>query len=337
MTSKEIVRRVAERRDPPRIAFDVNGIIPSDIIAHSICKLVYPFPMEQEQWGVHPELLDLVPGFRGEVRRDPYGNILGRLNGLTKGECVKGVLKEGWHLLNAYRFPSFDEAHHERMKIENLAAGDQFVIGYLPTAVFSSIRDMRGMSNALMDTVLEPEKVTQLMERVEEFLSAAIDRAAQLGFDAVMFGDDLGMQDALFFSPETFRGLFKSTYAALIQKAHQCGLVFIMHSCGNIAAIIEDLIGIGLDVLQFDQPELYGSEYLARTYGKRISFYCPVDIQKVMVTGDRALIEATARQMVGAFERHAGGAFIFKDYPTWEDIGVKDEWASWAKRAVRRD
>ena len=47
------------------------------------------------EWGAYPELLARVPGFRGEVRLDAYGNILGRLGGMTKGECVHGALQDG--------------------------------------------------------------------------------------------------------------------------------------------------------------------------------------------------------------------------------------------------
>ena len=104
----------------------------------------------------------------------------------------------------------------------------------------------------------------------------------------------------------------------------------IMHSCGYIDAIVEDLIEIGLDVLQFDQPERYGSANLARKYGDRAAFYCPVDIQRVMATGDRKLIEQTAADMAAAFKK-TGGGLIAMDYGAWADIGVEDEWAQWAR------
>jgi len=34
--------------------------------------------------------------------------------------------------------------------------------------------------------------------------------------------------------------------------------------------------------------------------------------------------------MVNVFKK-SGGGLIAKDYPTWEDIDVKDEWAQWAR------
>ncbi len=334
MDSKELVKRIIEHRNPPRIAFDVHGEYPRDILSLGPCKPVYRYPASHENWGETPELLTMVPGFRGDVRQDVYGNILGRLKQITKGECIKGVLQDGWDLLDSYEFPHFDMAYHQAMLDKNLQDVPKFTIAYLPTAIFSSIRDMRGMSNALMDTALYPEQVLLFMKKLGSHLSSAIELARQIGFDAVMFGDDLGMQDHMFFSPATFRELFKPTYADLIQKTHAGGMKFVMHSCGNIAPIIEDLIEIGLDVLQFDQPELYGSEYLAKEYGRRIAFYCPVDIQKILVTGDKDFITQSALHMVEAFEMYADHSFLFKDYPSWGDIAVEEEWADWAKQAV---
>ena len=38
--------------------------------------------------------------------------------------------------------------------------------------------------------------------------------------------------------------------------------------------------------------------------------------------------------MVDAFKTLCGGGLIAKDYPTWEDIDVKPEWADWARNVI---
>ena len=79
---------------------------------------------------------------------------------------------------------------------------------------------------------------------------------------------------------------------------------------------------------------LYDLDDLAEHFGRKIAFFCPVDIQTVMPTGDRARIEEAARTMVqklGAFD----GGFLAKDYPTWDDVGVKPEWSAWMRDAFR--
>lgn len=58
--------------------------------------------------------------------------------------------------------------------------------------------------------------------------------------------------------------------------------------------------------------------------------WSPVDIQKIMPTGDRALIEASARQLVDLFE----GGLICKNYGNLAGIGVAEAWDDWAYRAI---
>lgn len=85
--------------------------------------------------------------------------------------------------------------------------------------------------------------------------------------------------------------------------------------------------------MQFDQPELYGSDVLASKYGKRLTFHSPVDIQKIMPTGDKEYIEKSAVNMVNVFKK-IGGGLIAKDYPQWGAVAVEEEWATWARDTI---
>jgi len=62
-------------------------------------------------------------------------------------------------------------------------------------------------------------------------------------------------------------------------------------------------------------------------------FHSPVDIQKVLPTGNRELIESRALEMCHLF-REAGGGWIAKDYPSYQDIGIDPVWAKWAEDVI---
>ena len=57
-----------------------------------------------------------------------------------------------------------------------------------------------------------------------------------------------------------------------------------------------------------------------------VGLFAPCDIQKILPTGDRALIERESRRLVETFR----GGFIAKNYPDLNGIGVKPEWDQWA-------
>jgi uroporphyrinogen-III decarboxylase len=152
-------------------------------------------------------------------------------------------------------------------------------------------------------------------------LLKAIDRWGEAGADAIMFCEDWGTQDRLMISPAMWREVFKPEFQALAGRAHEHGMFVLMHSCGKMTAVIEDLIEVGINCLQFDQPTLHGIDYLAKTFGGRMAFWCPVDIQKTLQTRDEKLIRAEAKMLVerlGGF----GGGFVAGYYGSNEGIGL---------------
>jgi hypothetical protein len=97
-----------------------------------------------------------------------------------------------------------------------------------------------------------------------------------------------------------------------------------MHSCGKMTAIIEDLLGCGIDCLQFDQPRLHGIEELSDRFGGRVAFWCPVDIQTTLQTRQAERIRGEARLLVeklGGFD----GGFIAGYYADNQSIGLGRE------------
>lgn len=330
MESKDIVRKIIEFDNPPRIGLDFNPPNRKDIAWVMAARLYNRKYAHLTGWGFHQEELAAVPDFNGEVRRDQYGNIFGRLEGRTNGECIKGALQDGWEAFDSFEMPELDESYDAELKEIFKKNEGRFLLGAMPVSVFSTLRDVRRIDNALMDVLLEEEMVVRFLDKVRAFSGKIIDKAAEAGFHGIIFYDDWGTQRELLINPIHWRRLFKPVYAALAEKAHGRDMKFFVHSCGYIYHIINDFIKAGVDVLQLDQPELIGVDRLAEEFGGRVTFWSPVDIQQIMMTGDKQLIVEEARKMIQALGK-LGGGFIAKDYPQWEDINVKDEWAGWAR------
>ena len=331
MTSKEIIRAVIRHTGAPRLGWDFYNSSYRDIYTCAFARHKSLFDGRFDDWGDYPELRR-PKGFSGELRLDTFGNVYGRLGGKTKGECVYGVLEDGWDALADYRFPALDATFKASIPAE---CADRYIIAPV-MSIFSSLRDMRKMTNALMDTALEPEMVEEFLTRLTDVINAAVAISADGGADGIIMYDDWGTQIAPLISPAAFNGLFKPAYARVADACHARGLDFILHSCGKVQALVDDMIDAGIDMFQFDQPELSGVSYWARQYGHKCAFYCPVDIQKIMPTGDRAIIEEGARLMADEF-RNNGCALVAKDYggpSSWQDINVQPEWVDWARDTI---
>jgi len=94
---------------------------------------------------------------------------------------------------------------------------------------------------------------------------------------------------------------------------------------------LPDLLEIGVNVFQFDQPLVYDLPALADLLRERkAALWSPVDIQAVLPTGKRDLIRNHVDRMYNLFK----GGLIFKNYRDLAGIGVREEWDDWAYQAI---
>jgi uroporphyrinogen-III decarboxylase len=190
---------------------------------------------------------------------------------------------------------------------------DKFVIASVPFSLIHRLRYLRGNRDAMLDPYMNAENLRYLLERMTQIALECLEHLAPLGIDGISSGDDWGLQDRAFMSPQIFRKYFKGYYARVYRRAHEYGMLTFLHSCGHISELLGDFIEAELDVIQMDQQENMGIENLADEYGGRISFMCPVDIQNTMVRGNVEDVVGYVRRLIGCFGAYDGG-FISKWY-----------------------
>jgi hypothetical protein len=323
MNSREIVLRTIEFTGPERVA----GSMPPPYW-HDFSHAGYRLPNLKREWQ------DVGHGRQEYV--DEWGNTWARIDAYSKGEVARGVIEDDIDAVYTVPLPdlansaNFDTAG----KVFNDPENDRFRIGGLPGFPFNVARKMRRLDLFLMDLLLETEKISVLLKRIQDLLAEVIVCYAEAGADGVMFPEDWGTQLDLMISPKTWREMFKPGFERLCGVAREHELKVLMHSCGKITAIIPDLIEAGVDVLQFDQPQLHGLDELARFHGQ-VTFWSPVDVQATLPTRDAALIEGDARAMIDRLGGPDGG-FIAGYYGGNEALGLDPKWQDIACRAFTR-
>lgn len=322
MNSREIVRRTVEFSGPERVAGSMPPPYWNDF-GHA----GYRLPDHAPQW-------QNVGGGRQEYV-DEWGNTWARIDDFSKGEVARGAIQD---LDDVYTVPLPDLANPANFVLAREVyadpENDRFRIGGLPGFPFNIARKMRRLDQFLMDLLLERERIVVLLRRIEDLLAEVIVQYAEAGADAVMFPEDWGTQKGLMINPATWREVFKSGFERLCGVAHAHGIKVFMHSCGKTTVIVPDLIEAGIDVLQFDQPQLHGLDNLAQFHGQ-ITFWCPVDIQTTLQTEDAARIESDAREMIDKLGGPEGG-FIAGYYTGNEAIGLDPKWQDVACQAFTR-
>ncbi len=291
MTPREVLKKTILFQGPDRLAKNFPGDYGDDFF-----------------WcGMSPS-----PDARQQNGTDEWGCVWSNIGVCQLGEVQEFPIKN-WDDLKKMKIPDIkDPKRWESVKGARERAGDKFLLTF-GISLYERVHFLRGLENTWCDIHENPDELGRLIDILVDMNLYAIKKFAEEKADGFMFCDDWGLQERLMIHPDSWREIWKPRYAKVYKAAHDAGMVTLLHSCGFISDIIEDLIEAGLDVIQLDQQENMGLDTLGKRFGGRITFWCPVDIQTVMCRGSEKQIRDYCRRLVETLGRKEGG-FIPKWY-----------------------
>jgi uroporphyrinogen decarboxylase len=214
-----------------------------------------------------------------------------------------GVINS-WEDFEAYPWPRPEDvdffdlefvARHlpDGMKMIFLGPGGQlenimWLMGYAPFAY------------ALID---DPALVEAIARKVGELLITVFSTAAEMpGVGALWLGDDMGFKTSTMVSPEHLRRYVFPWQKKLAAIAHQHELPYLLHSCGNLVQVMDELIDdVGIDAKHSFEDVIMPVAEAKRLYGDRIAVLGGVDVdflsrsnEDEVRTYTRKVIEACA-------------------------------------------
>lgn len=193
-------------------------------------------------------------------------------------------------------------------RAEAMRARDEYVLFGWWRLFFERPWGIRGMQNLLMDYYLYPDEIHRLHDALCTHYIAYLQRAVRdLRPDGFWTSDDLGHQKQLFMSPDTFRTMIKPYYMRIGEFINAHDLHWWLHSCGNNAAILDDLAEAGVDVFHPVQKGTMEYASVAAEYGDRMTFLVGFDVQHVLQEDTPEQVRAEVRHIIDTFDRPDGG------------------------------
>ena len=250
----------------------------------------------------HPTL------FEGHKKGDiDYDAVSGRY---MAGECVDAwgcvwsSIKSGMDsIVTGHPVPTREAVH----SLKPPETDDGFPHGF----VFLRLTDLRGFTEMMLDFIEEPPELQMLIDIVLEHNM----RQARLHLETlddkpqiVAFGDDLGMQDALPVSPETWRKYLKPCFAKIYGVFRDAGHYVYMHTDGHILEIIPDLVDCGVNVVN-PQIRANGLDNLVETCKGKVCINLDLDRQMFPFCTP-ADIDAHVEECVRALGAPEGGLWV---------------------------
>jgi uroporphyrinogen decarboxylase len=183
----------------------------------------------------------------------------------------------------------------------------------------------------LMDLAYGEPRLETLADRIVDYDLAIIHNISSRfpgQIHALNFTDDWGTEQRTIIKPGLWDDFFKPRYQRIFDAIHQAGWFVWMHSCGEISGIVASLIDIGVDVLNLQQPRVFGLEAFGGRFAGKVAFESLCDIQHTLPFKSKQEIEAEARLLLEHWATPRGG-FILGDYGDGAAIGVSLEVKRW--------
>jgi uroporphyrinogen decarboxylase len=163
------------------------------------------------------------------------------------------------------------------------------------------------LNTAFMDALFE--KVTEIWLRIADNLLAA----AGNDIDIVFFGDDIAFQNGPMISLDDYRRRIRPWHDKIFRRLKDrmpAGAKLMYHSCGSVYLLIDQLIDMGVDVLNPIQQSAkdMDSRKLKREFGDRLAFWGGIDTHHVLPFGSTENVREEVRRRID--ELAPGGGYV---------------------------
>ncbi len=167
-------------------------------------------------------------------------------------------------------------------------------VGGVGNGVFECVQDLTGYENLCYMMYDEEELFTGLFQKIGQNNRAIWERFMKEYGDlycVLRFGDDMGYKSNTLLSADTFREFLIPQYKPIIDLVHSYDKPFLLHSCGCIFSIMDDLIAAGIDAKHSNEDQIALFPEWVERYGDRIGNFGGFDVDAVCQLDKKALKE----------------------------------------------
>jgi uroporphyrinogen decarboxylase len=307
MTEREVIKLVLGAKRPPYVPWNIG------LTKEAREKLQQHFGQSDLEDALQNHFLRLGSdiGFFTDLGdncvQDVFGVIWDRSIDKDIGNPSNCVLPEP--TLKDYNFPDpldprfFDDIPE---RIEKFS--DRFRVFQIGFSLWERAWTMRGWQNLMMDFHDHPDFVNDLLNTIADYNIAQVREALKYGIDAVYFGDDWGMQRGLQMGPVMWRKFIYPVLKRMYAVVREAGKYVMIHSCGDVDELFDDLIEVGVNCFNPFQPEVMDVTPLIQRYRGRLAFHGGLSTQRTLPYGSGDDVRKETEYLL---ELGRAGGYIF--------------------------
>lgn len=204
------------------------------------------------------------------------GALLGEIPGVIKDR--KDFMLYPWDDVPRLFFERYEDDF--RALREALPEGMK-CIGGPGNGVFECVQDVVGFTQLCYMKIDDPGLYRDLFRKVGDMMVTIwqqfIEKFGDI-YAVCRFGDDLGFKTATLLAPQDIKDEIIPQYTRIVDVIHQYQKPFLLHSCGYIFEVMEELISIvKIDAKHSNEDVIAPFDVWIKKYGERIGNFGGVD------------------------------------------------------------
>lgn len=200
---------------------------------------------------------------------------------------------------------------------------DCFILVTYYASLFEKAWFLRGMENLLVDMAQNQDYCDALFERIMAADLHMLDMMLSADVDGVLLGCDWGSQKALLMGPDYWHRYIGPRHARMFRFIRQAGKYAFLHSCGNIFAVLPDVVEMGVQVLNPVQPECMDIREIKARFGDRLAFWGGISTQRTLPMGSPGDVRREVREVAARLGEH-GGYILSPAQSIQEDVPLEN-------------
>jgi uroporphyrinogen decarboxylase len=252
-------------------------------------------------------ILNIYPPWQGSVLLGGDTALLQRAGGRAWVDEAQGPISN-WQDLKSFEWGALGDVDFWPIEYASEILPEGMALIVCTRGVMDWLMKLMGFETLCYALIDDPDLVSAIAERVgRQVLELVRLLTGMRRVGAIAVEDDMGFKTGTFISPDALRrNVFPWTrkFAAAV---HAVGLPFILHACGNLEEIMDDLIDdVGIDAKHSYEDAILPMTEVNARYGQRICILGGLDMH-LLAAGSTEQVRAATRQVMR--DCASGGGF----------------------------